>query len=121
LSAVLVEPPFIPPTQPVNIWTMSQRAGSVTYLTFAAGFSLAVYALFVVACDVGTMQIGLLRTLGVNALAGYILHDLVNEAIHPLAPRDSPLWYVLAATCASIAISYAMLRYLEKHRIFLKL
>ena len=26
------------------LWTMSQRTGSVSYLTFAAGFSLAVYA-----------------------------------------------------------------------------
>ena len=121
VAEVLVEPPFVAPSRPVNIWTMSQRAGSVTYLTFAAGFSLAVYALFVVLCDLGPLQIGLLRTLGVNALAGYVLHDLVNEALHPLVPRDSPLWYVLAATVASIGICYLMLRYLEKHRIYLRL
>src|SRR5262249_9522272 len=41
-SELLVEPPFVPPTEPVNIWTMSQRAGSVSYQTFAAGFALAV-------------------------------------------------------------------------------
>jgi predicted acyltransferase len=120
-AGLLVEPPFVPPTRPVNIWTMSQRAGSVTYLTFGAGFALAVYALFVAACDAGPLRIGLFRTLGVNALAGYVLHDLVNEAIHPLAPKDSPLWYVLAAVTVSITICYLMLRYLEKHRIFLKL
>ena len=50
---VFVEPPFVPPSEPVNIWTMSQRSGSVTYLTFGAGFGLAVYALFVLACDIG--------------------------------------------------------------------
>jgi len=121
VASAFVEPPFVPPSRPVNIWTMSQRAGSVPYLTFGAGFSLAVYALFVLLCDAGPLQLGIFRTLGVNALAGYILHDLVNLAIEPLAPKDSPLWYVTFAMCVSIAICYAVLRYLEKNRIFLKL
>ena len=120
-SGVLVEPPFVPPSRPVNIWTMSQRAGSVTYLTFGAGFSLALYALFVAACDVGTFSLGVFRTLGTNALAGYVLHDLVNNAIEPLAPKDSPGWYVTAMLGLSIGICYLILRYLEKNRIFLKL
>ena len=120
-AGVLVEPPFVAPSRPVNIWTMSQRAGSVTYLTFGAGLSLAVYALFVLACDVGRFQLGVFRTLGTNALAGYILHDLVNNAIAPFAPRDSPLWYVLAMLGVSLGICYVILRYLEKHRLFLKL
>jgi len=38
----LTEPPFVPPTRPVNLWTMSQRAGTVFYMTFAAGLSLAL-------------------------------------------------------------------------------
>ena len=120
-SGAFVEPPFVPPSRPVNIWTMSQRAGSVTYLTFGAGFSLAVYALFVAACDVGPFHLGVFRTLGTNALAGYILHDLVNSAIHPFAPKDSPLWYVLATLALSLTVCYLILRYLEKHRLFLKL
>jgi predicted acyltransferase len=120
-TSVFVEPPFVPPSRPVNLWTMSQRAGSVPYLTFGAGFSLAVYALFVLLCDMAPLQLGIFRTLGVNALVGYILHDLVNLAIEPLAPKDSPLWFVFTALCVSVAICYAILRYLEKHRIFLKL
>jgi predicted acyltransferase len=120
-TAVLVEPPFVPPSLPVNIWTMSQRAGSVSYLTFGAGLSLALYALFVVACDRGSLQLGLFRTLGTNALAGYILHELVAEAIKPLVPGDSPLWYVGLALAAFLGICYAVLRYLEKERLFLKL
>jgi predicted acyltransferase len=117
----LVEPPFVPPTRPVNIWTMSQRAGSVSYMTFSAGFSLALYALFVLACDQGSLQIGLLRTLGTNALAGYLLHELVNNAIRPLVPKDSPLLYVLLAFGLSLGICYLFLRHLEKHRLFLRL
>ena len=48
LGGSIAPPPFVQPGEPsVTIWTMSQRTGSVSYLTFAAGFSLAVYALFV--------------------------------------------------------------------------
>lgn len=120
-SSLLLEPPFVAPTQPVNIWTMSQRAGSVSYLTFGAGFSLAVYAVFVLACDVWPLRIGLFRTLGTNALAGYILHDLINEAIKPFVPKDSPLWFVFAGFGVSLLLCYSFLRFLEKQRLFLKL
>ena len=80
----------------VTIWTMSQRTGSVSYQVFAAGFSLAVYALFVVLCDVGSLRVGLFRTFGQNALAAYIVHPMVAGAVKPYMPDDSPLWFVLA-------------------------
>jgi len=118
---VFVEPPFVPPSEPVNIWTMSQRSGSVTYLTFGAGFSLAVYALFVQACDVWPFSLGIFRTLGTNALAGYILHDLVSAAVKPFVPKDSPLWWVWVGFAVFLAICYLILRYMEKHKLFLKL
>ena len=120
-KALLVEPPFVPPSEPVNIWTMSQRAGSVSYLTFAAGLALGLYGLFVVACDVWPLSVGLFRTLGTNALAGYILHILVAQAMKPFVPGDSPLWYVAAALAVFLTICYTLVRYLEKHRLFLKL
>jgi predicted acyltransferase len=124
VSVSAVTPPFIqvaakPPTN--DLFTMSQRSGSLTYLTFGAGVSLLVYALFVLACDIGTMQIGILRTFGVNALAGYILHDLVNAAVKPFVPRDSPLWYVFIGFGVSLAICYLVLRSLERQRLYLKL
>jgi uncharacterized membrane protein YeiB len=117
----LIEPPFVAPSQPVNIWTMSQRAGSVSYLTFAAGFSALVYVVFIQLSDDRRMAIGLFRTLGTNALAGYIIHDLVNDAVKPLVPRDSPWPVVLIGFGVSLAICYLLLRYLERHRIYLKL
>jgi predicted acyltransferase len=120
-QTALIEPPFVPPSRPVNVWTMSQRSGSVSYLTFGAGFSLAVYAFFVWACDIGPLSLGVFRTLGTNALAAYILHDLVAAAIHPLVPHDSPLWVVALALALFLGICYAMLRYMERHRLFLKL
>jgi predicted acyltransferase len=120
-KSILNEPPFVPPSRPVNIWTMTQRGGSVSYLTFGAGFSFAIYALFVLACDIGKMQIGVFRTLGTNALVGYILHSLVNQTIKPFIPKDSPLWYVMSGFAVSFAICYLVLRHLEKQRIFLRL
>jgi hypothetical protein len=117
----LVEPPFVPPSQPVNLWTMSQRAGSVSYQTFGAGLSLAVYVLFVVACDLWGWRLGLLTTLGGNALAGYIIHMMVEDAIKPYTPKDSPLWFALAAFAVFFAICYLFLRHLEKNRLYLRL
>ena len=89
-------PPFVPPpsSHQVDLWTMSQRTGSISYLTFSAGFSLAVYALFVLACDLGHFRSRLFRTFGVNALAAYIIHPLVAGAVKPYVPKDAPLWYV---------------------------
>jgi predicted acyltransferase len=121
LTAYLVEPPFVPPSRPVNLWTMSQRAGSLSYLTFGAGFSLALYALFVWACDVGRFRLGLFTTLGGNALAAYLIHELVSEAVKPLAPQDAPLWFALAAFGVFFGICYLFLRYLEKQRLYLRL
>jgi predicted acyltransferase len=116
-------PPFVPPPsgRAIDLWTMSQRTGSISYLTFSAGFSLAVYALFVLACDVGHFQSRVFGTFGVNALAAYIIHPLVADAVKPYAPNDSPLWYVASAFTFYFAICYVFNRYLEEHRIFLKL
>lgn len=120
-GSVLIEPPFVPPTRPVNLWTMSQRAGSLSYQTFGAGFSLAVLALFVLACDMGRLRLGSFETLGSNALAGYLIHDLVNGAVKPYAPKDAPLWYALAAFGVFLGICYLFVRHLEKNRLYLRL
>ncbi len=116
-------PPFVPPTEgrPVDAWTMSQRTGSVSYLTFAAGFSLAVYAVFVVASDFGGFRSGIFRIYGQNALAAYILHPMVAGAVKPYVPNDSPLWYVAAGFGLYFAICTLFIRYLEANRIFLRL
>lgn len=115
--------PFRPPSQgvPVGLWTMSQRTGSVSYLTFAAGFSLAVYAAFVLLCDQWGLKVGMFRTFGTNALAAYILHPMVSSAVKPYLPNDAPLWYVVAGFLVYFGICYLLIRYLEKNKLFLKL
>src|SRR5438105_4991442 len=120
-SSLLVEPPFVAPTRPVNLWTMNQRAGSLSYLTFGAGLSLTVYALFVLLCDMKRLELGIFRTLGTNALAGYVIHDLVGDAIKPYAPKDAPLWYVLVMTGLFLSICYLFIRHLENNKLFLRL
>jgi predicted acyltransferase len=117
----LVEPPFVPPTGVVNVWTMSQRAGSPSYLIFATGFALAVYVLFILACYLGPVRIGLFRTFGQNALAAYIIHFLVDRAVTPWVPYDSPWWFALIGFGIFFGISYLLTRYLEKNGIFLRL
>ena len=135
-TSVLAEAPFVAPPNskdlrdrlskvpenaPHLLWVMSQRAGSISYQVFAAGFSLALYALFVLACEVLGWRLALLETLGANALAAYIIHDLVEHTLHPYTPRDAPLWYALASFGVFFAICYLFLRHLEKHRLFLRL
>ena len=118
LSSWLVAPPFVPPSHPVNLWTMSQRAGTVSYLTFGAGLSLALYALFVWACDVQRWQIGIWRTLGTNALAGYIIHEVVGWGFWPVIGWWSPSGEVLLALIFYLGICYACVRLLEKKGIY---
>jgi hypothetical protein len=115
------EPPFVPPSGPVSMFTMSQRAGSVSYLVFGAGFSLTIFAFFVWACDEKRLELAVFRTFGSNALAAYIIHELVMEAMRPYTPKDSPLWYALATFCLFLAITYLFLWHLERNRVYLRL
>lgn len=117
----LVEPPFVPPTRPVDLWTMSQRIGSVSYLTFSAGFALAVYALFIIACDLGPLRVGLFRTFGRNALAAYVLHSIVAGAVKPYVPRDAPIEFVLAGLLLYFGLTYLFVRHLEREGIMIRL
>ena len=49
-----------------------------------------MYALFYIACDIWGWQLGMFRTLGTNALVGYILHGIVADAVEPFIPSDAP-------------------------------
>lgn len=120
-GGVLAAPPFVAPWHERDMWTMSQQAGSVSYLTFATGFSLAVYAFFRWWTDEKGRQLAVFRTLGVNALAGYIIHGLVEDAVKPYAPKDSPLAWALFTFAVFFGITWLFLRSLEKNKLFLRL
>jgi len=117
----LVEPPFFPPSRSVNAWTMSQRAGSVTYVVFGTGFSLAVYAMFLLAVDSWGYRLGLFATFGRNALIAYLLHDLVADAVKPYAPEDAPAWFALAVIATVVLVTWVFLRGLEEQKTFVRL
>jgi hypothetical protein len=130
---LLSEAPFVPPPHPAgnvdesyrlrqwNYWMMSQRAGTISYLTFSAGFSLAVYALFYGLCDIWTVQLGVFRTFGTNALVAYVLHMMVASAVKPFMPRDVPAWYMWAGCGVFMLITYLFVRALEKNNVYIRL
>ncbi|MBM3724338.1 MAG: DUF1624 domain-containing protein [Acidobacteria bacterium] len=117
----LVPPPFWPPTAPADLWTMSQRAGSLPYLIFSAGFSFAVYALFVWLVDGKKFRSQVFATLGQNALAGYLVHMWVSDAAKGFGPKDSPLWWAMVLFGVYFYVSCRVVRYLNEHEIFLRL
>jgi predicted acyltransferase len=111
-----------PPTVfAVNYWTMSQRAGSVTYPLFAAGFALMVYAACRVLCDRWGFRWGYLDLFGRHALAGYIVHDMADGAVKAFVPKDSPWWWVAIGFAVFLGLITVVLRYLDRNRLFLKL
>jgi len=103
-----------------NYWMMSQRGGTLSYLTFSAGFSLFVYILFFIACDLWGWHLAFFRTLGTNALAGYVLHGMVGGAVKPFIPHDAPAWYAVSGLLLFFFITWLILRNFEKQGIYLR-
>ena len=100
---------------------MSQRFVTVSYMTFSAGLSLAVYGLFYILSDVAGLKIGVFRTLGSNALFGYVLHDIVGESVKKFVPRDAPTAAMWIAFAVYFFICWLFIRSLEKKGIYIKL
>ena len=119
-QAPFVQPPAIEQRQ-LTYWLMDKRVVTLPFNLFSTGFSLAVYAFFVLVSDLGHWQLGFFRTLGQNALAAYVLHEIVNGAVHAFAPQDSPLWWVLLTFAVYVGITYMFVRHLEKLGIYIRM
>lgn len=137
ISLWLAEPPFVKPPVAVppkakstetspkklrtwNYWMMSQRGGTLSYLVFSAGFSLLVYLLFFLACDLYGFQLAFFRTFGTNALIAYVLHMMVSDAVQPFFPKDSPVWYALFGLGLFFYVTWVLVRHLEKQGVYLR-
>jgi len=117
----LADPPFLPPTRPVGLWTMSQRAGSVSYLVFSTGFALVVLGICVTASDLLGWGSLWLRRFGQHALVMYLVHGMAIDAVRPYVPKDAPGWYVAGATLLVLGICSLVARHLDRTRFRLQL
>lgn len=117
----LASPPFFPPNHVPDLMTMSQRAGSLSYLVFAAGFSLLVHSAFIALCDVKGLALGVFGLFGRNALAAYVVHMLVSDFVQPYVPKDSPGPYLIAGVAVYLLICWLFQRHMERHKLILKL
>ena len=121
----LPEPPFVQPAaeeqRQLNYWLMDKRVVTLPFNLFSSGFALAVYAFFFLLSDLGHWQVGFFRTLGQNALAAYILHEIVGNAVGAYAPHDAPLWWVATSFVVYVGITYLFVRHLEKNGVFLRM
>jgi len=125
IASLLATPPFVQPPPkdvlPVNYWQINKKLVSVPFMLFASGLAIAMYSLFVPACDVAGARVGLFRTLGQNPLAAYIIHHYVEGAVLGVAPKDAPLWYGLIALAVFFGVSWMFVRSLEKREVYLRL
>ena len=121
----LAEPPFVPPPplgeRELNYWMMSKRTVGLSFAFSSTGFALAIYVLFVLLADLGRIEIGVFRTFGQNALAAYIIHEVIGKAVQAFAPGDSPLPWALGSFVIYFGLTYLTVRYLERNNIFLRL
>jgi predicted acyltransferase len=122
---LFAEPPFVQPPadeqRQLNYWLMDKRVVTLPFSLFSTGFCLAVYALCVLLCDLIGWQVGMFRTLGRNALAAYVIHEVVGNAVGAFAPKDSPLEWVAATFAVYASVTYLFVRHLEKNGIYLRL
>ncbi|WP_029247540.1 heparan-alpha-glucosaminide N-acetyltransferase domain-containing protein [Schlesneria paludicola] len=125
ISSLLTEPPFVAPPPATerldNYWMMSKRLPTLSFILFATGFSAALYAVFLVVCQVWHWECSVFRTFGMNPLAAYVIHELIGFQLHPLVPNDSPLWYCLIGLTVYGLAVYLCVRSLEKSKIYLRI
>jgi predicted acyltransferase len=128
----LVRPPADRQRQ-LNYWIMTKRVVTPTFVITATGFCLLGYLIFVLVSDVGGRQLGVLRTFGQNPLAAYILElFILNSALRTafgairrcaptLLPEEESWQFGLLYCLVWFAVTYLVVRWLERRRWYLRL
>jgi predicted acyltransferase len=122
-TSFLADPPFVHPPEgrPLNYWVMDKRVVTPSFILFGTGFAFALYGLFVLACDAGGWGLDAFRVLGQNPLAAYLLHHPVRKTVLALVPKDAPLWWCLVGLAAYLVLMMWFLRFLDRHKLYLRL
>ncbi|WP_152049393.1 heparan-alpha-glucosaminide N-acetyltransferase domain-containing protein [Tautonia marina] len=119
---LLATAPLVEPEVPAkNYWMMDKRIVTIPFIWFSTGFALALYGLFVIACDRFGASLELFRLLGMNPLAAYIIHGIVERTVYAFVPRDSPLWWTMVGLVIFFAITLVFVRFLDRQKIYLRL
>jgi|GEM_PF-3334876 len=133
LVSLLAEPPFVSPPRddshasPVlehrlwNYWMLSKRVPTLSFMLLASGVACVLYSLFVIGCDGLGWQLGLFRTFGTNALVAYFTHGMMALAVWAFIPSTAGLPTALGAFCVFFALTWFLVRQLEKRGIYVKL
>jgi hypothetical protein len=100
---------------------LGKRMPNLSFMTFATGFQFVLFGLFMAACDIGGLRVGLFRTLGTNPLAAYFIHGMMGLALALLLPHNASLGYCLAGFAIAFGITYLLVRSLEKHGLYWRL
>ncbi len=124
-SSLISEPPFVEPPRakirPRNYWMMDKRVVTASFTLFGVGFAFALFGMFVLVCDVWGRQWWLFRMFGQNPLAAYLLHYPIIHSIRAIVPKDAPLWWCLIGLAACFAILVLFVRYLDRHKLYVRL
>lgn len=124
VPSFLSELPFIarPDNRLINYWMMSKRFASLSYVTTTSGLSFTGLAIFVLTADILGWRFGVLQTLGMNALAAYVLHKMVlNGLMYPVIPHNAAEWMYLTGLFVYLAIVYGLVRSLEKQGVIIRM
>ena len=124
-GTLLAEPPCFVPLPPgkrvPNYWAMDKRVVTQSFVLFGTGFALALYGVFIVACDVLGFGLRVFDMFGKNPLASYIIHHFVTHTILAMVPKDSPIGWSMIGLSASFGVTYLFVQFLESRKLYLRL
>ena len=100
---------------------LSKRMPTLSFMLLASGVACVLYSLFVIGCDGLGWRLGLFRTFGTNALVAYFTHGMMALAVWAFIPSTAGLPTAVGAFCVFFALTWLLVRQLEKRGIYVKL